>query len=249
MRRSGLITKKIGMTRLFDAEGRAHGVTVLAVGDCAVIGNRTMDKHGYTALVLGMSEAKEKHVAKPQVVAAKKDGVKMYRKICEFRITDDCMIPIGTAMSADHFAAGCYVDVQGASKGKGFQGAMKRHNFSGDSASRGSLKTHRSLGSIGNREWPGKVFKGRKMAGQMGGEVVSVQNLKVFGINTEDNLIYIDGAVPGAKDSFIMVQDAVKKELSKDLPLPTRLPSGAAEKAAEAAVEPAAEEKPENNKA
>jgi large subunit ribosomal protein L3 len=220
MKRSGLITKKIGMTRLFDDGGVAHGVTVLSVGDSAVIGSRTAGRDGYDAVVLGMSEAKEKHMNKPQIAAAKKDGVKLYRKVCEFRVSPDCIIPVGTAMSAGHFIAGGFVDAQGTSKGKGFQGAMKRHNFSGDSASRGTLKTHRALGSIGNREWPGKVFKGRKMAGQMGNETVSVQSLKVFGINIEDNLIYVEGAVPGANGSFVLLTDAVKKAL-KDMPAPT----------------------------
>lgn len=241
MRRSGLITKKVGMTRLFDDNGVAHGVTVLAVGDSAVIGNRTMEKNGYSAVVIGMNEAKEKHMAKPQIAAAKKDGVKLYRKVCEFRVSDDCIIPVGTAMSAGHFIAGGFVDVRGTSKGKGFQGAIKRHNFSGDSASRGTLKTHRALGSIGNREWPGKVFKGRKMAGQMGNETVSVQNLKVFGIDEAENLIFVDGAVPGANGTFVMVTDAVKKE-HKDLPMPTIGKADAAQAPAKpVAEEPAAE--------
>jgi large subunit ribosomal protein L3 len=242
------------MTRLFDDNGAAHGVTVLGVGDCGVIGSRTADKNGYSAVVLGMNEAKEKHMNKPQIAEAKKNGVKLFRKVSEFRVSDDCILPVGTSMSAGHFIAGCMVDVQGTSKGKGFQGGMKRHNFSGDSASRGTLKTHRSLGSIGNREWPGKVFKGRKMAGQMGNEIVSVQNLKVFGVNLEDNLIYIDGAVPGANGSFVMITDAVKQELNKDLPVPTIMsneqsaasneePVAAAEPAVEAAAEPVAEEK------
>ena len=220
MRRSGLITKKIGMTRLFDDGGAARGVTILAVGDCAVVGNRTLAKNGYSAVVMGMSEAKEKHMAKPQISAAKKDGLRLFRKICEFRVSEDCLIPVGTTMSAGHFVPGAFVDVQGSSKGKGFQGAMKRHNFSGDSASRGTLKTHRALGSIGNREWPGRVFKGRKMAGQMGNEIVSVQNLKVFKVDEADNLIYVEGPVPGANGTFIMVMDAIKKE-QKDLPTPT----------------------------
>jgi large subunit ribosomal protein L3 len=215
-----LITKKVGMTRLFDDNGVAHGVTVLSVGDCSVIGNRTMGKNGYTAVVLGMNEAKEKHMAKPQIEAAKKDGVKMFRKVCEFRVSEDCIIPVGMSLSAGHFIAGQFVDAQGNSKGKGFQGGIKRHNFSGDSASRGTLKTHRALGSIGNREWPGKVFKGRKMAGQMGNETVSVQNLKVFGIDEVENLIFVEGAVPGANGSFIMVSDAIKKD-QNNLPTPT----------------------------
>jgi large subunit ribosomal protein L3 len=239
MRRSGLITKKVGMTRLFDDNGRAAGVTVLSVGDCSVIGSRTMSNNGYNAVVLGMSEAKAKHMAKPQIAAAKKDGVKMYRKVCEFRVSEDCVIPAGVQMSAGHFVAGQFVDVQSTSKGKGFQGGMKRHNFGGKEASHGVLKAHRGLGSVGNREWPGRVFKGRKMAGQMGNETVSVQNLKVFGVDEAENLIFVEGSVAGANVTFVMVSDAVKKE-QKDLPAPTK-------SAARAAVVEAQSAKAEEN--
>jgi large subunit ribosomal protein L3 len=220
MKRSGLITKKIGMTRLYDDAGAAHAVTVLSVGDCAVIGNRTMDKHGYTAVQLGMTEAKAKHTAKPQIVAATKAGVKNYRKVAEFRVSDECIIPVGTNLSAGHFIAGQFVDVQATSKGKGFQGAMKRHNFGGKEATHGVLKAHRSLGGTGMREWPGRVFKGKKMAGQMGNEIVSVQNLKVFGVDLAENLIFVSGAVPGANGTFVMITDAVKK-IPGELPVPT----------------------------
>jgi len=158
MKRSGLITTKIGMTRLYDDNGVAHGVTVLSVGDCAVIGNRSVEKHGYIANVLGMREAKAKHVAKPQMVAAQKAGVKPYRKVVEFRVSEDCVIPVGTQLSSGHFVAGQFVDVQATSKGKGFQGAMKRHNFGGKEATHGVLKAHRSIGGTGMREWPGRVL-------------------------------------------------------------------------------------------
>lgn len=245
MKRSGLITKKIGMTRLFDESGVARGVTVLAVGDCSVVGNRTADKHGYVAVQLGFQEAKDKHVAKPQLAAAKKAGVKNYRKIVEFRVSEDCLIPVGTNLSAGHFVAGQFVDAQGTSKGKGFQGAMKRHNFGGKEASHGVLKAHRSLGGTGMREWPGRVFKGKKMAGQMGNEVVSVQNLKIFGVNLEDNLIYVSGPIPGANGTFVLVTDAVKKG-HKDLPVPTRVAVSSEQVAVEEPVaevaEPAATE-------
>ena len=163
MKRSGLITTKMGMTRLYDDAGVAHAVTVLSVGDCTVIGNRTVEKNGYVANVLGMREAKAKHVAKPQAIAAEKAGVKPYRKIVEFRVSDDCVIPVGTSLSASHFVAGQFVDVQATSKGKGFQGAMKRHNFGGKEATHGVLKAHRSLGGTGMREWPGRVLKGKKI--------------------------------------------------------------------------------------
>ena len=234
MKRSGLITTKMGMTRLYDDAGVAHAVTVLSVGDCTVIGNRTMDKNGYVANVLGIREAKAKHVAKPQVVAAEKAGVKPYRKIVEFRVSDDCVIPVGTPLMASHFVAGQFVDVQATSKGKGFQGAMKRHNFGGKEATHGVLKAHRSLGGTGMREWPGRVLKGKKMAGQMGNETVTVQNLKVFGVDEAENLIFVEGAVPGANGTFVLVTDAAKKE-HKDLPVPTKLNN------AEAKAEPASE--------
>ena len=236
MKRSGLITKKIGMTRLFDDAGVARGVTVLSVGDAMVIGNRTIDKNGYTAVVIGMNGAKEKHMAKPQIEAAKKDGVKLFRKVSEFRVSDDCLIPVGTELSAGHFIAGQTIDVQATSKGKGFQGGMKRHNFGGLEASHGVLKAHRSMGSTGNREWPGRVFKGKRMPGQMGNEVVTVQNLTVFGVDLEDNLIFVEGAVPGANGTFVMVTDAVKKQ-HDSLPMPTAMKT---EPVAETA--PAAEE-------
>ena len=220
MKRSGLITTKIGMTRLYDDAGVAHAVTVLSVGDCAVIGNRTMEKNGYVANILGVCEAKAKHIAKPQAVAAEKSGIKPYRKVVEFRVSDDCVIPAGTQLSASHFVVGQFVDVQATSKGKGFQGAMKRHNFGGKEASHGVLKAHRSLGSTGMREWPGRVLKGKKMSGQMGNETVTVQNLKVFGLDASENLIFVEGAVPGANGTFVLVTDAVKKE-QKELPVPT----------------------------
>ena len=220
MKRSGLITTKLGMTRLYDDAGVAHAVTVLSVGDCAVIGNRTMDKNGYVANVLGIREAKAKHVAKPQAIAAEKAGVKPYRKIVEFRVSDDCVIPVGTSLSASHFVAGQFVDVQATSKGKGFQGAMKRHNFGGKEATHGVLKAHRSLGGTGMREWPGRVLKGKKMSGQMGNETVTVQNLKVFGVDVAENLVFVEGAVPGCNGTFVLITDAIKKE-HKDLPVPT----------------------------
>lgn len=232
MKRSGIITTKIGMTRLYDDAGVAHAVTVLSVGDCAVIGNRTQEKNGYVANILGVCEAKAKHIAKPQAVAAEKAGIKPYRKVVEFRVSDDCVIPAGTQLVASHFVVGQFVDVQATSKGKGFQGAMKRHNFGGKEASHGVLKAHRSLGGTGMREWPGRVLKGKKMSGQMGNEIVTVQNLKVFGTDDVENLIFVEGAVPGANGTFVLVTDAVKKE-HKDLPVPTVV-AKAEEKAVEA---------------
>ena len=234
MKRSGLITTKIGMSRLYDDAGVAHAVTVLSVGDCAVIGNRTMDKNGYVANILGMREAKAKHIAKPQAVAAQKAGVKPYRKVVEFRVSDDCVIPAGTELSASHFVAGQFVDVQATSKGKGFQGAMKRHNFGGKEATHGVLKAHRSIGGTGMREWPGRVLKGKKMAGQDGNETVTFPKLEVFGGGDAGNLVFLEGGVPGANGTILLVVDAVKKEQA-DLPVPTKM------KVAQSAERPAAE--------
>ena len=210
MKRSGLITTKIGMTRLYDDAGVAHPVTVLSVGDCTVIGNRTMDKNGYVANVLGLREAKAKHVAKPQAVAAEKAGIKPFRKVAEFRVSDDCIIPVGTAMSASHFVVGQFIDVQATSKGKGFQGAMKRHNFGGKEASHGVLKAHRSIGGTGMREWPGRVLKGKKMAGQMGHKRITIQNLEIIRVDAEENLILVKGSVPGPKKSLVTLKESVK---------------------------------------
>ncbi|MDR2685232.1 MAG: 50S ribosomal protein L3 [Rickettsiales bacterium] len=221
MKRSGLITEKVGMTRLYDAAGVSTPVTVLAVKDCTCVGQRTIATNGYVAVQLGLNEAKDKHMSKPELGHCKKQGVRPFRKVSEFRVSEDCLIPVGTKMSAGHFVAGQFIDAEGVSKGKGFAGAIKRHNFGGDCATHGVLKAHRSLGGTGMREWPGRVFKGKRMAGQMGAEKVSVQNLKVFGCDLEDNLLFIEGAVPGAKGSYIIVADAVKKEMPKDLPMPT----------------------------
>jgi len=226
------------MTRLFDDNGVAHSITVLSVGDCSVVGQRSIEKNGYVATVMGMKEAKAKHTAKPQIIAAEKAGVKPYRKVVEFRVSEDCVIPAGTSMSAAHFIAGQFIDVQATSKGKGFQGAMKRHNFGGKEASHGVLKAHRGLGSTGMREWPGRVLKGKKMAGQMGNETVTVQNLKVFGLDEVENLIFVEGAVPGANGTFVLVTDAIKKE-HKDLPVPTKSEN---KNESVTAVEPVAEE-------
>jgi large subunit ribosomal protein L3 len=198
-----------------------------------------MDKNGYVAVVLGMKEAKAKHTNKPQLVAMQKAGVKAFRKVVEFRVSEDCLIPVGTELSAGHFIAGQFIDAQGTTKGKGFQGAMKRYNFAGLEASHGVLKAHRSLGSTGQRELPGRVFKGKKMPGQMGNETLTVQNLKVFGVDAAENLVFVEGAVPGANGTFVMVTDAVKKPGSAELPIPTKLGET---KSAGDSVEPTTEE-------
>ncbi len=221
MKRSGLITKKVGMTRMFAEDGRSVPVTVLESKDCRVIAHRTMDKEGYTALQIGLGEAKEKHISKPVLGHFAKQGVKPLRKVLEFRVSEDCLIPVGQQISVNHFVAGQFVDACGTSKGKGFAGAMKRWNFSGLEAAHGVMKAHRSLGSTGNRELPGRVFKGKKMSGQMGNEKVTVQNLVVFGTDAENGLIFVEGAVPGAKGTYVYLTDAVKKSIPENAPKPT----------------------------
>lgn len=211
--RTGVIAQKLGMTRLFDDFGLHVPVTVLKVDDCRVLSVRTRDKNGYLALQLGYGLQREKHVNKPQIDEAKKKGFKLSKKIKEFRVSDDALMDVGSVISASHFEKGNFVDVQGVTIGKGFAGAMKRWNFRGMEASHGVLKTHRSPGSTGQRQDPGKTFKGKKMPGHMGCDNVTVQNLKVIDIDTENNLIFVKGSVPGCKYGFVFVKDAEKKTL------------------------------------
>ncbi len=209
--RSGLIAQKLGMTRIFTEDGTNVPVTVLGLQNCQVVGQRTEDKDGYTALQLGAGAAKVKNVSKAsrgQFAVAK---VEPKRCVAEFRVTADNLIEVGASMQADHFIDGQLVDVSGTSVGKGFAGAMKRHNFSGLRASHGVSISHRSHGSTGNSQDPGKVFKGKKMAGHMGAERVTTQNLTVVRTDIERGLIMIKGSVPGSKGGWVFIRDAVKK--------------------------------------
>ena len=223
--RSGLIAEKIGMTRLFTDDGAHVPVTVLKVEGCKVVSVRTKDKDGYVALQLGFGTAKANSELK--------------RKLVEFRVSEDCVLNPGDELSANHFVAGQFVDVVGTSLGKGFAGAMKRHNFAGLEATHGVSVSHRSLGSTGNRQDPGRVFKGKKMAGHLGAERVTVQNLKVVATDTDRGLIMVKGAVPGFEGAYVLIKDAVKKALPKEAPMPAGL-KAKAEAVKEAA--PAAEE-------
>lgn len=238
--RSGVIVQKLGMTRIFTDAGEHIPVTVLKLDACQVVGHKTVEKNGYTALQLGVGTAKIKRLTKAdrgQFAVAK---VEPKRKVVEFRVSPDNLVAVGEEIIADHYFAGQYVDVAGTSVGKGFAGAMKRHNFGGLRASHGVSVSHRSLGSTGQCQDPGKVFKGKKMAGQMGNERVTVQNLQIVKTDTERGLIMVKGAVPGAKGGWVRLSDAVKKPQAENAILPAALRSSAAAAAASAAEAEAA---------
>jgi len=218
--RSGVIAQKLGMTRVFTEAGEHVPVTVLRLAKCQVLGHRTKEKNGYVALQLGSGSRKVNNVSKAERGNFAIAKVEPKRKLAEFRVSDDGLIPVGAEIMADHFVVGQFVDVTGTSVGKGFAGAMKRWNFGGMRATHGVSVTHRALGSTGNRQDPGKVFKNKKMAGQLGNERVTTLNLKVVQTDVERGLILVEGAVPGAKGGWITVRDAVKKTLPKDAPKP-----------------------------
>jgi large subunit ribosomal protein L3 len=218
--RSGVIAQKVGMTRLFTEAGEHVPVTVLRLDNCQVVGHRTADKNGYVALQLGAGARKVRNVSKAERGNFAIAKVEPKRKLAEFRVSADGVIPIGAEITADHFVVGQFVDVTGTSIGKGFAGGMKRWNFGGLRASHGVSVSHRSIGSTGGRQDPGKTFKNKKMPGHMGVERVTTLNLRVVQTYPERGLILVEGAVPGAKGGWIMLRDAVKKALPKDAPKP-----------------------------
>ena len=209
--RVGLIAEKVGMTQLFDDNGVQVPVTVLKVDPCTVVALRKKDEDGYSAVQLGAKEAKEKHVNKPQQGYFKKMGSGLFRILKEFRIDDEDAHKVGDVLDVAHFEAGQFVDVAGTSKGKGFAGGMKRHGFGGLRATHGVSVSHRSHGSTGNRTWPGRVFKNKKMAGHMGDQRVTTLNLRIHSIDKDKGVIFIHGAVPGSKGGVVYVRDAIKK--------------------------------------
>jgi large subunit ribosomal protein L3 len=245
--RSGVIAQKVGMTRVFTEAGAHVPVTVLRLANCQVVAHRTMDKNGYVALQLGSGTRKVKNVSKAERGNFAIAKVEPKRTVTEFRVSEDAMIPVGAEITADHFVPGQFVDVTGTSIGKGFAGGMKRWNFGGLRASHGVSVSHRSIGSTGGRQDPGKTFKNKKMAGHMGVDRVTTLNLKVVMTDVERGLVLVEGAVPGAKGGWIRLRDAVKKALPKDIPTPGkfRLPDAAATGAetpgAEASATPANE--------
>lgn len=209
--RTGLIARKIGMSSVFNEKGERATVTFLQVKDCQVVGHKTLEKDGYNALVIGTEDKKLTKVTKPMKQVFANAKVNPKKKLKEFRVSDNSFLDIGFEIQVDHFALGQFVDVVGTSIGKGFAGGMKRHNFRGLEASHGVSVSHRSHGSTGGRQDPGRVFKNKKMAGHMGSVRVTVQNLKVVGADKAKGVIMISGNVPGSKGSYIYVQDAVKK--------------------------------------
>jgi large subunit ribosomal protein L3 len=227
--RSGVIAQKVGMTRVFTDGGEHVPVTVLRLAHCQVIAHRTKDKNGYVALQLGSGTRKPKNLTKAERGHFAVAKVEPKRKLAEFRVDEGDLIPVGAEITADHFVVGQFVDVTGISIGKGFAGGMKRWNFRGLRASHGVSISHRSIGSTGGRQDPGKTFKNKKMPGHMGVERVTTLNLKVVQTDAERGLILVEGAVPGAKGGWITLRDAVKKKLPKEAPKPGkfRLPEAA----------------------
>ena len=218
--RTGLITRKLGMTRVFSGDGRHVPVTVLKIDNCQVVGVRTREKDGYTALQLGAGAVKVKNLSKPKRGYFAKAKVEPKHKLVEFRVSDDALLDVGTEIVADHFVPGQIVDVTGTTIGKGFAGAMKRHGFKGLEASHGVSVSHRAHGSTGHSQDPGRVFKGKKMAGRMGGVRATTQNLEIVSTDTERGLILVKGAVPGSKGAYVLISDATKASVPDAAPFP-----------------------------
>jgi len=218
--RSGVIAQKVGMTRVYNDAGEHVPVTVLRLENCQVVAHRTQEKNGYTALQLGAGRARVKNVGKAMRGHFAVAEVEPKRKLVEFRVEPENLIEVGAEITADHFVPGQFVDVTGTSIGKGFQGVMKRWNFGGGRATHGNSVSHRVHGSTGQRQDPGKVFKNKKMAGHLGDERVTTQNLKIVRTDAERGLILVEGSVPGAKGGWILVRDAVKRPRPEAAPVP-----------------------------
>jgi large subunit ribosomal protein L3 len=244
--RTGVVAQKVGMTRVFTEAGEHVPVTVLKLAGCQVVGHRTKDKNGYVALQLGAGSRKVKNVTKAERGNFAIAKVEPKSKIVEFRVSDDALIPVGAEITADHFVVGQFVDVTGTTIGKGFAGGMKRWNFGGLRASHGVSVSHRSIGSTGGRQDPGKTFKNKKMPGHLGVERVTTLNLKVVQTDIERGLILVEGAVPGHKGGWITVRDAVKRRLPTDAAKPGKFrEAGGSNGAAEMPVEAGADTAPE----
>jgi large subunit ribosomal protein L3 len=233
--RSGLIAQKLGMTRIYTEEGTVVPVTVLKVDNCQVVAQKTNDKDGYTALQLGAGVPKIKRLTKAERGHFAVAKVEPKRKLKEFRVSPDNVIPVGAEITVDHFVPGQFVDVTATSMGKGFAGGMKRWNFGGLRATHGVSISHRSIGSTGNRQDPGKVFKNKKMPGHLGAETTTTQNIVVVKTDLDRGLIMVKGSVPGVKGAWVSVRDAVKRKLPDSAPKPGafKLPEAAAAPAAE----------------
>jgi large subunit ribosomal protein L3 len=221
--RTGLLAQKLGMTRVFSIDGNHVPVTVLKIDNCQVVAVRTHEKDGYTALQLGVGAAKIKKLTKPERGHFAKAKVEPKARLAEFRVSEDAVLPIGAEITAEHFVPGQFVDVVGISIGKGFAGAMKRHNFGGLSASHGVSISHRSHGSTGQRQSPGKTFRNKKMAGHLGAARVTTQSLQVISTDTSRGTLMIKGSVPGSAGGYVLVKDAAKRKAPNDLPFPAAL--------------------------
>ena len=233
--RSGVITQKVGMTRIFTDAGEHIPVTVLKLDNCQVVGQMTDDKNGYTALQLGVGSRKPKNVTRAVRGHFAVAKVEPKRKLAEFRVSEENLIEVGAEITADHYVPGQFVDATGITQGKGFAGAMKRHNFRGLRATHGISVSHRSHGSTGNSQDPGKVFKGKKMAGHMGDVRVTTQNLVIVKTDIDRGLIMVKGAIPGSKGGWVFLNDAIKKALPEDAPVPGAFRIVGEKKAAEVA--------------
>ena len=239
--RSGVIARKIGMSRIFDDDGMNIPVTVLKLDNCQVIAVKTTESHGYNAVQLGAGTAKVKNVSKAMRGHFAKARVEPKRKVAEFRVEPDALLDVGAEITADHFVTGQAVDVVGTSIGKGFAGAMKRHNFAGLEASHGVSVSHRSHGSTGHSQDPGKVFKGKKMAGHMGNVRCTSENITVVSTDVARGLIMVNGSIPGAKGGYVLVSDAKKSRMPEGLPFPGAIRIDGTSPESELAGAPAAE--------
>ena len=237
--RTGVIAKKVGMTRIFQEDGRHVPVTVLSLENCQVVSVRTAETDGYVALQLGAGQAKQKNVAKPQREHFAKAQVPLKMEVAEFRVADDATVDVGSTIAASHFVPGQMVDVSGNTQGKGFAGGMKRWGFGGMRATHGVSISHRALGSTGQRQDPGRVFKNKKMAGHMGDKQRTQQNLEVVRVDDERGLIFVKGSVPGSKNGWLLVRDAVKVSRHADAPYPAGLKQAANSNESAAADTPA----------
>ena len=225
--RCGVVARKLGMSRLFGENGEHFPVTVLRMEDVEVISVKSIDKDGYTSVQLGFCNKKPKNISKPLKGIFAKAKVEPKEKIVEFRVSEDAVLNVGDKLGVNHFVAGQKVDVVGVSQGKGFSGAMKRHNFGGMQATHGVSISHRSHGSTGNSQDPGRTWKGKKMAGQYGNVRITTQNLRVVKLLEDDDLILVQGSVPGSKNGVVLLRDAIKYKTPKDAPFPAGIKDNA----------------------
>ncbi|MDX3885859.1 MULTISPECIES: 50S ribosomal protein L3 [Edaphosphingomonas] len=237
--RTGVIAKKMGMTRLFQEDGRHVPVTVLSLEGNQVVSVRDKERDGYVAVQLGAGTAKVKNISKPERGHFAKAEVEPKARLVEFRVADDAVLEVGAEIAADHFVPGQYVDIAGQTQGKGFAGAMKRWGFGGLRATHGVSVSHRSHGSTGNRQDPGKVFKNKKMAGHMGDRQRTQQNLEIVSTDVERGLIFVKGSVPGSKGAWLIVKDSVKVARHADAPYPASVKKAGSNDSAPQAEAPA----------